>query len=136
MNLFEECLGALGQSVCICKQDVAEKILANFDQNFPLTSWGRIDWNKIKEKKIISSIEDIIPTLTDQKRNFTGPVYIIGSDPTIPILECSLDKILEFFDDVEAMSPNTWLFCPSNGWVIEFYHEGEITIGWVDYSLQ
>lgn len=128
MNLFEECIEAMGKHVRICRKEDTEKILTQFDEKFPLI-WGRIDWNKIKEKKIISSIEDIIPVLKQENKNPLSPVYIIGSDPTIPVLESKLDKILEFFDDVEAMSPNTWIYCPTDGWVVEVYHEGEITIG-------
>ena len=45
------------------------------------------------------------------------------------IMESKLDKILEFFDDVEAVSPNSWFYCPLDGWVIEIYHDGSITLG-------
>jgi hypothetical protein len=131
MNLFEECIKALGEYANIPERNVAEKILDKFNKNFPLTKWGRINWNEIKKSGIISSIEKIIPTLQEEKKNPLDVVYIIGSDPKIPIIESKLDKILEFFDDVEAMSPNSWLFCPSDGWVIEVYHDGEITLGFI-----
>ena len=131
MTLFEECIEALGKDAKILPKDVVEKILAKFDNDYPMTSWGRIDWDKVKEKKIISSIEEIVPALKAEKRNPFSLVFVIGSDPTIPILESKLDKILDSFDDVEAVSPNTWLYCPSDGWVIEIYHDGNITLGLV-----
>jgi hypothetical protein len=132
VNLFEECIEALGEHAKVLRQDAAEGILDKFDKDFPLTSWGRIDWDKVNGKKIVSSsIEDIIPTIIGVKRNPSGVIYVIGSDPKISIIESKLDKILEFFDDVEAVSPNSWLYCPSDKWVVEIYHDGEITIGLV-----
>lgn len=132
MNLFEECIEALGEHAKILENDAAKRILDKFDEKFPLTSWGRIDWNKIDGEKIMmSSIEDIIPSLTKAKRNSSDLIYVIGSDPQIPIIESTLDKVLESFDDVGAVSPNSWIYCPSGKWVVEVYHEGEITLGLV-----
>jgi hypothetical protein len=80
---------------------------------------------------MISSIEEIMPTLKEREKKPTDLVYVIGSNAKIPIIESKLDKILEFFDDVEAVSPNTWLYCPSDGWIVEAYHDGDITVGFV-----
>ncbi len=131
MTLFKECIEVLGKYASISEKIISEKIIDQFDKKFPLTLWGRIDWKKVKNKKTISSVEEIIPILTKKKRSHLELVYVIWSDPTIPIIESKLDKILEFFDDVEAVSPNLWLYCPFNGWVVEIYHDGSITLGFV-----
>ncbi len=131
MTLFKECIEALGKHARISEKNLSKEILDKFDKDFPLPSWGRIAWDKIKEKRIISSIEEIIPTLLHEQRNPSNLVYVIGSDPTIPIIESNLDKLLEYFDDVEAISPNSWFYCPLDGWVVEVYHDGSITIGFV-----
>jgi len=131
MSLFKECIEALGKYARISEKNVSNEILTKFDKNFPFTPWGRIDWNKIQKKIILSSIEDIIPAIKKMEKNPLNIVYIIGSDPTVPIIESKIDKILEFFDDVEAVSPNSWFYCPTDGWVIEIYHDGEITLGLV-----
>ena len=132
MNLFEECIEALGEHAKILGDDAAKKILDKFDEKFPLTSWGRIDWDKVSGEKIImSSVDDISPTLTKTRRNPSGLIYVIGSDPQIPIIESTLDNVLESFDDVEAVSPNSWIYCPSGKWIVEIYHDGEITLGLV-----
>jgi len=131
MDLFEECMEALGKNARISDEKVSKKIAFEFDKNFPLTSWGRIDWDKINKIKKVDLLEEIIPTIKEERRNFSNLIYVIGSDLTIPIFESKLDTILENFDDVEAVSPNTWLYCPSDGWVIEFYHDGDTTIGFV-----
>jgi hypothetical protein len=51
MNLYKECIKAMGKHVSICEKDVTEKILTQFDENFSLI-WGRVDWNRIKQKRI------------------------------------------------------------------------------------
>ena len=131
MDLFEECMEALGKNAKILNEKVAENILSDFDENFPLTLWGRIDWDKIKNKKEINTFEEIFLVIENEKRKTSNLIYVIGSDATIPILESNLDTILESFYDVAAVSPNTWLYCPEDSWVIEFYHEGNTTIGFV-----
>ena len=131
MGLFAECMEALGKNAKILDAKIAENILFEFDKYFPLTTWGRIDWDKIKKNKKIDLLEEIIPTIKNEKRKASNLIYVIGSNVKIPVFESKLDKILENFDDVEAVSPNTWLYCPEDGWVIELYHEGEITIGFV-----
>ena len=131
MTLFEECIEALGKNASIVEKDIAKKILTEFDKNFSLKLWGRIDWDKVKDKRIAVSVEEIIPILREKKRNHLALVYVIGSDPKIPIIKSKLDKLLEFFYDVEAVSPNSWFYCQSEGWVVEVYHDGTMTIGFV-----
>lgn len=129
MNLFEECVHALGQDAYICEERISKKILIDFEKCFPLTVWGRIDWGKIKIRKKITSVENIIFFLIHKKKDPYLPVYVIWSDPTVPILVSRLDRLLALFDDVEAVSPNVWFYCPVNGWIVEVYHDGEVTIG-------
>ncbi len=73
--------------------------------------------------------QNISATLKSMDKTISDPVYIIWSDSSMPIVQSDLKKILEHFDDVEAVSPNTWLYCPSAGWVVELYHDGEIILG-------
>jgi len=131
VNLLEECVEVLGKDAKILDEKVAENILFEFDKNFSLTTWGRIDWNKIKNKKKINTFEEIFSVIKNEKRKTSNLIYVIGSDPTIPIFESKLDTILENFYDVAALSPNTWLYSPDDGWVIEFYHDGDTTIGFI-----
>ncbi|WP_435868787.1 CDI toxin immunity protein [Bacillus mycoides] len=44
------------------------------------------------------------------------------------MLYANSNDILRNIDDVTAVGSDTYLFCPNN-FVIEFYHEGEIIIG-------
>lgn len=131
MDLFEECMEVLGKNAKILDKEIAENILSNFDKNFPLTAWGRIDWDKIKNKKKVNTFEEILSVIKNKKGKISNLIYVIGSDATVPVFQSNLDIILKNFDDVEAVSPNTWLYCPKDGWVIEFYHDGDTTIGFI-----
>lgn len=131
MSLFKECINALGSNAKIVGENTSNAILTQFGKDFPLTSWGRINWKCISNKGAILSLDRIIPEIKNKGKNPFNLVYIIGSDPNIPVLESKLDKILEFFDDVEAVSPNSWFYCPQERWVVEVYHDGEITLGFV-----
>ncbi|GER89685.1 hypothetical protein KDW_38470 [Dictyobacter vulcani] len=52
---------------------------------------------------------------------------------TLPIVQCSsLSKLFEQLEDVLIVSFDIWVFSFAEKYVIEFYHEGDITIGIID----
>jgi len=129
MDLFEECFEVLGPQASII-QDIQEqeKLISKLVELFPLTSWGRIDWNNVEKKQTINSIEELIPILKKRKKAFDC-VYIIWDDGGIPTVQSNLQPIVEHLEDVIAVALDTWIYCPSEGWVVEFHHDGEITLG-------
>lgn len=131
MTLLEECLDALDvkHNAIIKNKENKEKIVKKMIERFPPTFYGRIDWEKCSNKYNITSHQDIITLLKSKGKETNNPVYILWSDSSMPIVQSNLKKILEHFDDVEAVSPNTWLYCPFEKWVIELYHDGDITLG-------
>jgi hypothetical protein len=130
VTLFEECLEALGSSTEIIKDDADKnKIFGSMVSKFPLAFYGRIDWMDVSKKHLVSSLQELLSILEKKGKIEQGQIYIIWSDPTLPILKSTLENILKNFDDVEAVRPNTWIYSPSAGWVIEFYHDGDITLG-------
>jgi hypothetical protein len=48
------------------------------------------------------------------------------NDASCPIIKSKLSLILDKIDDVTAVSFDTWLFNFDNGYIVEFYHEGEV----------
>jgi 2-hydroxy-3-keto-5-methylthiopentenyl-1-phosphate phosphatase len=94
---------------------------------FPISNWGRIDWEKVNKKIDLDGSSNIIEYL-----NMDGFVYIIWSEGTLPVIKANFRKVIEVIDEVTAVSFDTWLLNPNEKWVIEFYHEGDIIIG---YSL-
>lgn len=55
-------------------------------------------------------------------------IFILWSHGNQPVLISQLSSLLKEIDVVLAVSPDTFVICPTK-YIIEFYHEGEITIG-------
>ena len=53
-------------------------------------------------------------------------------EATRPAVKSDLHHVLNHIEDVTIVSFDTWLFSPAEKYVIEFYHEGEVTIGLSD----
>lgn len=126
MTLFEECLLALDGSTKLSNNETLE-VYNLMAELFPITSWGRIDWEKVERKQrlqcsnILFKIEDV---------DLDAEVYIIWDEVTLPAVKTNLKKVLSVIDDVTAVSFDTWIFCHEDKYVIEFYHESDIQIGW------
>jgi hypothetical protein len=126
MTLFEECLAALGKGVIVLSEEESCKLFENMDKDFPITSWGRINWEKVKHAEHVQSINEITKNI--------GPadaeVYLLWDEASLPAIKTNIKKIFEVLDDVTAVSFDTWIYNPRQGYVIEFYHENEIMLGW------
>ncbi|HMM19086.1 MAG TPA: hypothetical protein PKA10_00010 [Selenomonadales bacterium] len=130
MTLLEECISALGNNTeKLSPQDTISAFQA-MNLAFPMTSWGRIDWDKVENKIRITSINEAIEKLVGEQKRVEKIAYILWDEASLPALKTNLEKISQVIDDVIAVSFDTWIFCPSAQFVIEFYHEGEITVGW------
>ncbi len=127
MTLLEECLVALGQHATVLSAKETSMIFEQMIKQFPITTYGQIDWKQIKHVKKIFSVEEIllqIETHNDQ-------VYILWDEASLPAIKTVLSNALQVIDDVVAVSFDTWIYNPKGGYLIEFYHENKITIGWV-----
>ncbi len=129
MSLLEECLAALGSHAEIIKNPEKNTIVKKLTTNFPPTKYGRIDWNTIEKKRSLQSVDDILPTLTTLGKKSPESLYVIWYDSSLPAVKTTLEAVAQNIDDVTAVSFDTWLYCPADGWVVEFYHDGEIIIG-------
>lgn len=120
-------------TVDILDESESEKIESKMTNCFPIAFWGRIDWEKVS-KKIILTKEDIlnIPTvLTNQSLDISIPVYLIVGIYKSPLVKTSLLTILESIEDIMDMGPDQWIYSPTLRYVIEFCHDDVITIGWI-----
>lgn len=126
-QLFEECIEALGEDIIIMSGETSETIRNELTNVYPFTSWGRINWNNTACRHVLISAFDLLPTLKSLNADTELPIYIIWGG-TFPVLQTKLQKVLTALDDVLAVDFDTFIYCPSH-YVIEFYHEGEITLG-------
>ncbi|NJM23482.1 MAG: hypothetical protein HC907_35050 [Richelia sp. SM1_7_0] len=137
MSLLNECIEALGDNANVLSNSDTELIFSAFEDAFPITKWARIDWDKIDEKIKFDSSSDILSYLRDRfsPEDLDKHFYILWDNASLPTIKVKLEQILNAIDDVTAVSFDTWIFSPELGYVIEFYHEGEITIGIVSNSM-
>ncbi|WP_013334514.1 hypothetical protein [Gloeothece verrucosa] len=130
MSLFDECIQALGENFKIFSEVETEEIFAKFENTFPISAWGRIKWEKIQQKIEVKSVSEIIPDLNQYfSAEKLDKIYILWDNGSLPAIEAPLIQVLNVIDDVTAVSFDTWLFSPILEYVVEFYHEGDITIG-------
>jgi hypothetical protein len=101
-------------------------------RNFPITPWKRIDWDEM-DKKIMLKSEDYreIEKLLRENNLFnTKPVYFFFSDGGTPWLKTNLLKIFENIEDISFYTGDRYVYCQSPKFIIEFFHDDIITIGW------
>ena len=119
--LLLECKEALGAAGKILEQEEKDAVYRIFTEKVPFLPWG-IDWEQFNAFQNISEIDEIYEKCESKE------FYIIWS-ARFPIIKSDIDKIIKNIDDVCAVSPDTWLFSANYDEVIEFYHEGKITLG-------
>lgn len=126
MTLLQECMEVLKNNIYILSEDEQKNMEEVFFDTIPFTNWGRVDWSVIKNKKNIKSIEKLSEIKNDEE------LYIIWSDPDLPIIKSNANAIFSNLDDITAVSFDTWLFSIDRKLIIEFYHDGDIIIGLTD----
>jgi hypothetical protein len=131
MTLLDECIEALSNDTQVLSEEETQRIFDTFENTFPFTSWGRIDWDRLDKKIYLDSEKDILLSLNERfsQKRLESSIYILWDEGSLPAVKATLKNSLKVIDDVTSVSFDTWIFCPNLGYVIEFYHEGEITIG-------
>jgi hypothetical protein len=127
--LFKECLEKLNAPML--PKSEADKYSRVFTQMAPLAEWGKIDWDKIKQKIIINyQPQEIIPSLKKLLNgSFDESAFIEWSDGSIPVIKTTLSKIVDHFDDVICVAHEKFIFNPFAGYIIEILTGNEITVG-------
>lgn len=127
MTLYEECLEALGDNKEVLTISETRKYHEHLGESFPFTSWGRIKWDEVTYHRSIDYAEDIDEWLVENKID-NKTVIILWAYGDYPAVKTSLDNALNVIDDVTAVGSDTFMFSES-GYVIEFFHDGDVTIG-------
>ncbi|MPQ25755.1 CDI toxin immunity protein [Bacillus paralicheniformis] len=127
MDLFDECLEALGEQKEILSEELTGEYFNSLSKQFPITSWARIDWEKVKNKKRIEYSDELFKWLEDNGITDTS-VIILWNPSDDPAVKTTLENALAVIDDVTAVGSDTFMYSEL-GYVIEFYHDGEVTVG-------
>lgn len=128
MTLLDECIEALSPDVQVLPLSQRIEYIRLMTSNFPMALNGRIDWKKVAHKKNYASHRELFAELLEW---INADVLIVWDGAHLPVLMSNLTKILENVDDVTAVGFDTWIYNPQKKIVIEFYHEGDITLGWL-----
>lgn len=115
--LFEEAVEAL-KDVRFLTTEETERVLQTFIASFPFetSGCGRLNWKDINHKMALNNVSDLI---NDNTVDLSASCYIIWNDESFPILESKLENVINAFDDVSAVSFDTWVYIPESTNVIE-----------------
>lgn len=115
----------------LAKED-AERIMDEFVQVFPITEWGRIDWSKVERKESIEDedIDLIKDVLISQGLELSQEAFLMYGYGDYPFVKTSLERILINLEEVSWFGSDQFIYCPTSKFVIEYFHDGDITIGW------
>ncbi|TXC92746.1 hypothetical protein FS935_00635 [Metabacillus litoralis] len=122
--LFEECIEALGDEVIVYSDSKSKEFYDLFQQQIPFTKWSRIDWSKINKYKTIHNLKEVTDILYQEN------IEVYWSYGNSPVLKTKFVNIIGAFEELVAVSSDTFLYVPKK-YVIEVYHEGEITLGYL-----
>lgn len=132
MILVDNCVNALGEGTVVLSKKERYILFKEVMKQFPFTRWGRIDWALVERKMSAASVAEVLPLLVSSGIETSEAVFIIWDEVTLPAIKTDVQAVLHHRWEVTMVSFDTWIFCPEHKYVIEFYHEGEITIGWND----
>ena len=129
MSLVDDCVKVLGKEAIILSKKETDAAFNMLVQRFPFTRWGRIDWSQVKHSMKVNSVSGILSLLIEQGRKTQDDVFILWDEAKLPAIKSKIYVILNHIEEVTLVSFDTWIFCPDDNYIVEFYHEGEITIG-------
>lgn len=110
----------------------SEKVTVLFEALYPLTRWGKIEWESIEIKKEIDNKEEIMFTLPKMlSASIDQSVYILCDDAMLPIIKTNLKDIIIHFCEMDCISMYKFIFNPMQGYIIEVLPSG-ITMGLIE----
>lgn len=125
-NLLSEGIEALGSNIKIYDESVRNQVWEEWEKRFPQhfkNMMGRVNWSSSEKCYQLIEIENVKQYGVEET-----DVYILWDNQNF-VISTKLINIIENYDDVTAVSFDTWFVSVDYNFVIENYHEGEIIIG-------
>ena len=132
MNVFDECIEALKREgeVIILSEEESKKVKKEFEESVPADRFAcKVDFNQMSRKREIVMGEDILDELYKNNVNVNEPVYVFWFNARWPVIKTSIKNVINVIEDVISVDFDTWIFCPKERYVVEYYHEGETFLG-------
>jgi len=103
------------------------------ENNFLMTSWGRIDWSKVPgsfctQPKKDSELKEIFEEIIEEK-NLGGTLIVSWSDPSILPIKINIDALKKYVVDIFYEESDTLICSEQDEWCIEHYRYNEICFG-------
>lgn len=114
-ELLQECIKFTGAEVFM--GEASDLKYKEIQENIIYNKYARVEPSQFKVFKEIDDIKDELEAF-----DLSQEYYVIWESMGLPCLKCSLDKLIEFIDDVTAMSFDTWFISCDYNIVIEFRH--------------
>lgn len=128
MTLYDECIEALGVKCILLDLKSTNKKYDKFREDFPMSKWGGIDWEKSEALLKRALTEEVFDLLIKENTKF-GKVIVFWDNAELPALVSDLDTLMKNIYDVLAVSFDTWFYFEEDGEVIEFHHDKGVTKG-------
>lgn len=113
----------------------SNSIVEDFSENFPIAFWNRIDWANAIVNRVELNDQRIksIPSLLISKGFDTSiPIYIFWGYDNYPCVKTKLtEELLCNIEDIVSLGNDLYLYCLTQKYVIEFFHDDTINIGWI-----
>lgn len=120
---------------------ISRKEIQWIEKNFPITHWGRINWEEVSNfqcklwgddySKILGYFQEIVNT-----NSLNGYVYIEWDNLLLRPLYLNNDVVLRQIKHIAKESFDTWIYSPDFKWCVEIYHEGEICFGYSPLTIK
>jgi hypothetical protein len=119
----------------------ASTAVAWLEERFPIEPWGRVGWNRVEHadcrqwstwEDMIRIFGDLLERVGRDLHRADAPVLLIWSNAARPILRVPFAALRACGAEILDEDLDVWIVCPSQGWCIEKYHEGELCFGRID----
>lgn len=106
---------------------------------WPWRSWGQICWIEVADSVCVSwsSREELAAAFerTCAGQALGNPtVMVMGVTSSHPTIELPLDAARRHVSPIFQADRDTWVFCQSEGWCFEIYHDDDLCFGRVGSS--
>lgn len=130
-TLFEKRIESLG--IQLLPEQESDAITSLFEEIFPIVEWGKINWQKMDNAKVVANPKPIIPVLEQLWGSpINKSVYVEWDNGDLPAIKTNLDNVINSYSVLDNMGCAKFIFNPKMGYVIEILFSGDITVGFVD----
>jgi len=118
MTMYEELLVALKDKdyEILSEKESAHIVNDIIEEKIAFTWYERIDFSKIKNKTVITDVNQL-------KDLFDRVVYLFWDYVGFPVIKTKLKNIFDCWDDASCLGTRTWIVSTEFDFFLEFYDE-------------